>query len=183
MGQGHMGFVCSASISISFTMYSLECARVQGSPFHFFPEVTCIRGTVSSQVTNLSFCNHKQHTLTTQKENYSADEWLHAFPFSKGGHHFFTDTSSFWLPHLSILLCFTWIRFLCSVYEWHIPCLLANSKSSCNCESSQYRRMENLINNHTPSFFIEYFREGKVSQYRKVLFYFYLESTDRKSVV
>jgi hypothetical protein len=37
--------------------------------------------------------------------------------------------------------------------------------------------MENLINNHTPSFFIEYFREGKVSQYRKVLFYFYLEST------
>lgn len=62
-----MGFVCNASISISFKVYSLECARVQGSPFDLFPEVTCIRGTVSSQVTNLGFCNHKRLTLIIQK--------------------------------------------------------------------------------------------------------------------
>lgn len=32
-------------------MYSLERASVQGSPLGFLPEVTCVRGTVSSRVT------------------------------------------------------------------------------------------------------------------------------------
>lgn len=46
-----MGFKCSTSVSISFKMYSLERASVQGSPLGFLPEVTCVRGTVSSRVT------------------------------------------------------------------------------------------------------------------------------------
>lgn len=146
--------------------------------FDFFPEVTCIRGTVSIQGTNLNFCHHKQHTLIIQKRIIlQMNDFMHFCSLKEDT--IFSQTpvllmtplqfySVFYLNQSSLFR--VWTTHQCT--SW----VLGNSKSSCTSESRQYRRIQNLINNQMASSFTEYPREGKGSQHRKALFSFYLES-------
>lgn len=86
----------NASISISSKMYSLECASIHGSPLGFFPEVTCIKGTVSSQVTNLWAFAISNGILYTTSELFCGWIILCISVFSRRT-PVFTETSPYWI--------------------------------------------------------------------------------------